>query len=93
MIDVLPIAKLFLHSIFLKPPNLKSIFIIKMKYLKIKLEIKTDSKQMHSEVFLGKGEDHSNLDLIAFATMAKFPGHQMTNCLKLVPHQVNFTGH
>lgn len=64
-----------------------------MKCLKIKLEIKTNSKQMHSEVFSGKGEAHSNLDFIAFATMAKFPGHQMTNCLKLVPHKVNFTGH
>ena len=48
---------------------------------------------MHSEVFSGKGEAHSNPDFIAFATMAKFPGHQMTNCLKLVPHKVNFTGH
>lgn len=64
-----------------------------MKCLKIKLEIKTDSKHMHSKVFPGKGEAHSNLDLVAFATMAKFPGHQMTNCLKLVLHQVNFRGH
>lgn len=77
----------------MKPLNLKSIFIIKMKCLKIKLKIKTNSKQMHSEVFSGKGEAHFNLDLVAFATMAKFPVHQMTNCLKLVSYQVNFTGH
>lgn len=67
-------------------------FYEKDEMSRTKFEIKTDLKQVRSEVF-PREKVHSNLDLTASACVATSPGYQVTNGLKLVPNQVNFKGH